>query len=101
MPRPVHFRPLLLPRGWPDRVRSAVVQVISLARTSLALARGWGSESMNPELRQQSEEDRLRQEIELLREEVRIKDTRMEQIEAGCFGGCQVPSPGGWGLRRP
>ena len=31
---------LSLPRGWPRRVRSAVVQVISLARTSLALTHG-------------------------------------------------------------
>jgi hypothetical protein len=72
---------LPLPRGWPRRVRSAVVQVISLARTSLAVAQGWASESMSPELRQQSEEYRLRQEIGLLREEIRIKDVRMEQIE--------------------
>ena len=28
---------LPLPRGWSRRVRSAVIQVISLARTSLAL----------------------------------------------------------------
>ena len=62
---------LPLPRGWPRRVRSAVVQVISLARTSLALTRGWASESMSPELRQQGEGARLRQEIHLLREEVR------------------------------
>jgi helix-turn-helix protein len=71
-----------LPRGWPRRVRSAVVQVISLARTSLALTQGWASESMNPELRQRAEEDRLLQEIQFLREEMRIKDSRMEQIEA-------------------
>jgi hypothetical protein len=32
---------------------------------------------MNPELRQQAEEDRLRQEIQLLREEIHIKDARM------------------------
>jgi len=37
---------------------------------------------MSPELRQQTEEDRLRQEVQLLREENRIKDSRMEQIEA-------------------
>jgi len=73
---------LPLPRGWPRRVRSAVVQVISLARTSLALSQGWASESMSPELRQQAEDDRLRQEIQLLREEIRIKDARMEQLDA-------------------
>jgi hypothetical protein len=36
---------------------------------------------MNPELRQRAEEDRLLQEIQFLREEMRIKDSRMEQIE--------------------
>src|SRR5258705_1435521 len=81
MPRSAPLGLLPLPRGWPRRVRSAVVQVISLARTSLALTQGWASESMNPELRQQAEEDRLRQEVQLLREEVLIKDARMEQIE--------------------
>jgi transposase InsO family protein len=37
---------------------------------------------MNPHLRRQAEGDRLQQEIQLLREEIRIKDARMEQIEA-------------------
>src|SRR2546426_4148100 len=73
---------LPLPRGWPRRVRSAVVQVISLARTSLALTQGWASESMNGHLRRQAEDDRLRQETQLLREEVCIKDARMEQLDA-------------------
>ena len=59
MPRPAKFRPLPLPRGWPRRVRSAVVQVISLARTSLALTQSWASESMNRELRRRAEGDRL------------------------------------------
>ena len=73
---------LPLPRGWPRRVRSAVVQVISLARTSLALTQSWASESMNGQLRRRAEGDRLQSEIQLLREEIRIKDARMEQIEA-------------------
>src|SRR4029453_1857685 len=47
----------------------------------LALTQGWASERMNPELRQRAEEDRLLQEIQFLREEMRIKDARMEQIE--------------------
>ncbi|MCI0568127.1 MAG: hypothetical protein L0Z52_08060, partial [Acidobacteria bacterium] len=63
---------LPLPRGWPRRVRSAVVQVISMARTSLALRQGWASESMNPQLRRDAERERLQQEIQLLREEIRI-----------------------------
>jgi len=56
---------LSLPRGWSRRVRSAVIQVISLARTSLALTQSWASESMNRELRRQAEDHRLRQEIQL------------------------------------
>jgi hypothetical protein len=73
---------LPLPRGWSRRVRSAVVQAISLARASLSVTRGWASNSMNPHLRWQAEGDRLQEEIQLLREEIRIKDARMEQIEA-------------------
>src|SRR6266704_6118011 len=81
MLRPPQIRLLPLPRGWPRRVRSAVVQVISLARTSLALTQGWASESMNGQLRRRAEGDRLQQENQLLREEIRIKDARMEQLE--------------------
>src|SRR5437867_12424053 len=73
---------LPLPRGWPRRVRSAVVHVISLARTSLALTQGWAPESMNGQLRRRAEGDRLQHEIQFLREEIRIKDARMEQLEA-------------------
>jgi hypothetical protein len=45
MLRSAQIRPVPLPRGWPRRVRPAVVQIISLARTSLALTQGWASES--------------------------------------------------------
>ena len=37
---------------------------------------------MNHQLRRRAEGDRLQQEIQLLREEIRIKDARMEQLEA-------------------
>src|SRR5882672_9773022 len=74
---------LPLPRGWPRRVRSAGRPGhLSLARTSLALTQGLASESMNHQLRRRAEGDRLQQEIQLLREEIRIKDARMEQLEA-------------------
>src|SRR5213593_4783485 len=72
---------LPLPRGWSRRVRSAVFQVICLARASLTHTQSWASESMNGQLRQRVEGDRLQQEIQLLREEIRIKDARMELIE--------------------
>jgi putative transposase len=82
MPGVLLHHPLPLPRGWPRRVRSAVVQVISLAGASMAAVRGWASDSMNSSLRRRSEIDRLQQEVQLLREEIRIKDARMQHIEA-------------------
>ncbi len=81
MPLPARIHSLPLPRDWPRRVRAAIVQAVSLARASLALTHGWASESLNAELRRQADEDRLRQEVQLLSEEIRIKDARMEQLE--------------------
>jgi transposase InsO family protein len=69
-----------LPKRWPHRVRSAVVQAISLAQVSLTHARSVASNSACARIRLKEENDRLRQEIWLLREETRIKDTRMEQL---------------------
>jgi hypothetical protein len=46
----------------------------------LALTQGWASESMNHQLRREAEGERLRQETHLLREELRIKDVRMQQL---------------------
>jgi len=51
-------------------------------RTSLTLARGWVANSANERIRLKTENDRLRQEIGLLREEMHIKDCRMLQIPA-------------------
>ena len=69
MPHPAQLRSLLLPRGWPRRVRSAVVQVISLTRTSLALTQSWASESLNRELQRGAEGDRLQQEVHPIKSE--------------------------------
>src|SRR3989441_370196 len=75
-------RPLTLPRGWPRRIRSAAVHAISLSTFALTAALGWAAQSLNPRLRLRAEIERLQQEIQLLREETRIKDSRMQQIEA-------------------
>ena len=69
---------LSLPRGWPRRVRSAVLHAISLARLAVTSARGSDRTQRRTRLHQAN--DRLRQEVALLREELRIKDARMEQI---------------------
>ncbi len=74
--------PLQLPRGWPHRIRSAAVHALSLAEFALTAALGWAAQSLNPRLRLRAELERLQQEIQLLREETRIKDSRMQHIEA-------------------
>ena len=70
------------PRGWPSRVKSAILHVISLAQFTLAHTRGWAANSPNARIRLTAELDRALQEITLLREEVRIKDLRMTQLSS-------------------
>jgi transposase InsO family protein len=48
----------------------------------MAATRGWAADSMNRPLRERAKADRLEQELHLLREEIRIKDARMQHIEA-------------------
>jgi len=71
-----------LPEGWPRRVRSAVIHALSLARTSLFLARADAENHFDERLRLRAEVDRLREETALLKEEIRIKDARMGRLPA-------------------
>ena len=69
-----------LPRGWPSRVKSAILHVISLAQFTLAYTRGWAANSPNCRIRLKAELDRAHQEIALLREELRMHKLRTAQI---------------------
>jgi hypothetical protein len=71
-----------LPKQWPSRVRSGVLHAISLAHFSLTYTRSWAANSWNARIRLKQENDRLRQELALLHEEMRIKDARMLRIPA-------------------
>ena len=71
---------LPLPKGWPERVRSAVVHAISIAQFSIIYTRSWAANNRNARIRLKAQNDRLRQEIALLTEEMRIKDARMQRI---------------------
>lgn len=71
-----------LPNGWSRSVRSIMLQVISLAKYALVHTRGWAADSANDRVRLRAENERLWQEVALLREELRIKDARMVQIAA-------------------
>ena len=71
-----------LPKQWPSRVRSGVLHAISLAHFSLTYTRSWAANSWNARIRLKQENDRLQQELALVREEMRIKDARMLRIPA-------------------
>lgn len=71
-----------LPKDWPRRVRSAVVTVISIAHLSLTAARCVTANSINARIRLKEKNDRLRQDVALLQEELRVKDARMLRIPA-------------------
>ena len=71
-----------LPRGWPKRIRSSVIHAISLAHFSVTFARSVAANSINARIRLKAEINRLRQEIAILIEEARIKDSRMDRIPA-------------------
>ena len=71
-----------LPKGWPNRIRSGIIHVISLAHFSLTVARSVAANSINARIGLKAENSRLRQEVAILIEEARIKDSRMERIPA-------------------
>ncbi len=71
---------LRLPRQWNTRVRSAVLHVVSLAHLALTAARAQAIERHRARTHHFSKLDRLRQELNLLREEMRLKDDRMARI---------------------
>ncbi len=71
---------LPLPRQWSRRVRTAVIHAISLAQFALTAARSKSRKDGRVRTRQDQQTERLRQEIHLLKEELRLKDVRMLRI---------------------
>ena len=69
-----------LPKSWGKHVRIALLHVVALARYATAYTRGWATNSLDGRVILKAENDRLQQEIALLREEIRIKDARMMLI---------------------
>ncbi len=75
----VHPR-IPLPRNWHRHVKSAVLHTISLAHFSITHARGMAAGHIRRRVRLAAQNERLREECALLREEIRIKDARMDRI---------------------
>ncbi len=67
-------------KSWSHHVKSAVLHVISLAHYAIVHARGRTAGGGGSQEHFWAENERVREECALLREEMRIKDTRMEQI---------------------
>ena len=68
---------IALPGKWTAHVRSAVLHVIGLAQYATVYTRSWAADSRNARMRLKAENERLREEVALLAEEIRIKDSRM------------------------
>src|SRR6516165_3346860 len=66
---------LFIPRQWTARIQSALVHTMSLAHYALAYTR-----SSNDRVRLTAKADDLEQEVALDREEIRLKDARMDRI---------------------
>jgi len=70
-----------LPKGWSERLQTAVVKACSLAHLVIVHARGWAANSINKRVRLATDLERARAEVALLKEEIRIKDARMRKID--------------------
>ena len=57
-----------------------MLHVMSLTKLAAAHARSWAANSPNARLRLRAENERLQQEVALLRAEIRIKDARMKAL---------------------
>jgi hypothetical protein len=71
---------IALPKGWPKAARVAVVHAAALAHFVMTHVRGWCADSSLQRVRVASECERLRSEVALLQEELRIKDARLARI---------------------
>ena len=67
---------LAIPRGWNKRVQSAMLQAISLGRHCFFSIVGRMANSPSAVERVVAENERLRYEVESLREELRLKEAR-------------------------
>jgi DNA-binding transcriptional regulator YiaG len=75
-------RRIPLPAHWSRRVRSAIVHAVSTASIAFTLARARAEHHFDVRVRLRAELVQRDREISLLREELRIKDARMERVPA-------------------
>jgi transposase InsO family protein len=69
-----------LPRGWPRRVKAALLHAVGLERLALLDVRASFENSPDPRALMVAEIDRLRELVTVRDEEIRIKDARLSAI---------------------
>jgi len=69
-----------LPSDWPALTKTAVLHAITLAHFGLTHIRGWCENSRIERVKLKGENERLRSELALAQEELRIKDARLGRI---------------------
>ena len=69
-----------IPAGWNRHVKEAIIQVFSLAQVAWAEAQGWAAEQCDRRFSLRTQIDRLEREVAQLREELRLKDARLERV---------------------
>ena len=73
---------LALPKYWGNGLQTAVLHIISLAHLAIIAARGWAANSINTRVRLQAKLEEAENQIQLLQEELRIKDSRFSRINS-------------------
>ncbi|MEM7168059.1 MAG: helix-turn-helix domain-containing protein [Planctomycetota bacterium] len=68
------------PRGWKERVKWLVLNVISLGRVCTSVLEAEDVESTDPQVRGSAEVEALHREIRLLNEELSLKDARLSRV---------------------
>lgn len=79
-PKQMKYSDLPLPKAWPKRVKNALINTVSLAHVAITYSRSWCADSPLKRVQLTGELDQARQEIAMLKEEIRIKDARMAKI---------------------
>jgi hypothetical protein len=62
----------LLPKGWPDKVKTSVLHIISLAHFTFVFTRSWAANSVNERVRLKAECSRFERDVALQAEQLRI-----------------------------
>ena len=70
------------PSYWPDGARALLLKVVSLAHWAAIRTRSWAADSRLQRVRLTGQLDKAKNEVTLLNEELRIKDTRMAKVPA-------------------